>query len=196
MHALRRALGEGKLGFTPADGSAAKFWTLDPTLMARVGVTIILSDGALPGSLARLPLALRRGRFEVHELAPMSRVESLAPWARVDVLAWENDVVSSALRMAPAQSLFACRDVFSGVGCLSGRKADPVREEQFGGSFIALQVEPGLVELRFHHSLLERVCVWISLGCLLAVLGMGAAIAARRPNRSTVGAVDSLARTE
>ena len=181
-----------KLGFTPADTFADKFWTVDPLLLQRIGVTAVLSDGPPPPSLGSAPLVQRRGRFEVHLLPELSRVESLSPGETVEVVAWTDERI--LLRVAGTQSEIPLRLYVTASPrweAYEGGRRVPLRTVSIGGGrFLELIARPGLVDIQFSPSIAERASALVSLISLLALIPLGL-VSIRRGaqtfRRATVG---------
>jgi hypothetical protein len=177
-----------KLGFTPADGEAEKFWTLDPLLLARTGVTEIVSDGAWPEELAGLPMVAQAGRFSVRKVQPLPRAESLSPGVQVEVLSvWERGV-RLRLRGRPGEARVRVY-VTADPGWRAVRNGTPVRvdaDDVGGGRFLLLTTEPGVVELRHAGVPALGAGTGVSSAAALIALAVLAVEAARRLRRAGV----------
>jgi hypothetical protein len=170
-----------KLGFTPADTVEDKFWTLDPTILARIGVTAVVSDGGWPAALAALPLVQRQGRFSVRGISPLPRAESLTPGADAQVVSADEERLLLRVSGPPGPvrvRLYVTSDV--GWEATQGDRPLPLLDEHLGeGRLLTFRAEPGPVELHHRRSLADRVAPWISWAAFL-VLGSALTLEALR----------------
>jgi len=175
-----------KLGFTPADTAAEKFWTLDPRLLARMGVTEVVSDGPWPEAFAGLPTVAQAGRFSVREVPPLPRAESLSSQIQVEVLSVSERAVRLRLSGRSGEARVRVY-VTADPGWRAIRNGMPVRVDADaveGGRFLVLTTEPGVVELRHADLPALSAGTGVSAVAALAALIMLAVDTARRLRRA------------
>jgi hypothetical protein len=174
-----------KLGFTPADTEAEKFWTLDPQLLARTGVTEVVSDGSWPEAFAGLPTVARAGRFSVREIQPLPRAESLSPGIQVEVLSVSERGIRLRLSGHPGEARVRVYET-ADRGWRAFRDGTPVRldvETVDSGRFLMLTTGPGVVDLRYAGVPALNAGTRLSAVAALAALAMLAVEAVRRLRR-------------